>query len=81
MNNKLAKVGMPPTLLWGYIGVLIFMMGDGLELAWISPYLVDQGLSVHQTAILTTSYGVTIAIGSWLSGVLVESFGPRKVRL
>ena len=81
MNNKLAKVGMPPTLLWGYIGVLIFMMGDGLELAWISPYLVDQGLSVHQTAILTTSYGVTIAIGSWLSGVLVESFGPRKVML
>ena len=81
MNNKLAKVGMPPTLLWGYIGVLIVMMGDGLELAWISPYLVDQGLSVHQTAILTTSYGVTIAIGSWLSGVLVESFGPRKVML
>ncbi|GGI41679.1 MFS transporter [Mammaliicoccus stepanovicii] len=81
MNNKLAKAGMPPSLLWGYIGVLIFMMGDGLELAWISPYLVDQGLSVHQAAVLTTSYGVTIAIGSWLSGVLVEILGPRKVML
>lgn len=57
------------------------MMGDGLELAWISPYLVEQGMTVKQTAILTTSYGVTIAIGSWLSGVLVEIFGPRKVML
>lgn len=81
MNNSLQKVGLPPSLLWGYIGVLIFMMGDGLELAWISPYLVEQGMTVKQTAILTTSYGVTIAIGSWLSGVLVEIFGPRKVML
>ena len=81
MSDKLTKIGMPPTLLWGYIGVLIFMMGDGLELAWISPYLHENGLSVQQTAILTTCYGVTIAIGSWLSGVLVEIIGPRKVML
>ncbi|MBA1353662.1 MFS transporter [Staphylococcus cohnii] len=81
MSDKLTKMGMPPTLFWGYVGVLIFMMGDGLELAWISPYLHDHGLSVQQTAILTTCYGVTIAIGSWLSGVLVEIIGPRKVML
>lgn len=81
MHNKLEKMGMPPTLLWGYIGVLIFMMGDGLELGWISPYLQEHGLSVQQTAALTTCYGVTIAIGSWLSGVLVEVIGPRKVML
>lgn len=81
MNKILSKFGMPPTLMWGYVGVLIFMMGDGLELAWISPYLVDEGLSVKQAAMLTTSYGVTIAIGAWLSGVLVEIIGPRKVML
>nr|WP_251046076.1 MULTISPECIES: MFS transporter [unclassified Oceanobacillus] len=72
------KIGIPSNLVWGYFGVLIFMMGDGLELAWISPYLVDQGLTVQQAAVLTTSYGVTIAIAAWLSGVLVEAFGPRK---
>ncbi|CDQ38892.1 MULTISPECIES: MFS transporter [Virgibacillus] len=80
LNNQtfLDKIGIPANLAWGYFGVLIFMMGDGLELAWISPYLVDQGLSVQQAAFLTTSYGVTIAIAAWLSGVLVEAFGPRK---
>ncbi|MCC2250007.1 MFS transporter [Virgibacillus sp. AGTR] len=74
----LDRIGIPANLAWGYFGVLIFMMGDGLELAWISPFLVDEGLSVQQAAFLTTSYGVTIAIAAWLSGVLVEAFGPRK---
>lgn len=74
----LDRIGIPSHLAWGYFGVLIFMMGDGLELAWLSPYLVEQGLTVQQTATLTTAYGVTIAIGAWFSGVLVEAIGPRK---
>lgn len=77
----LDRIGIPSHLAWGYFGVLIFMMGDGLELAWLSPYLVEQGLAVQQTATLTTAYGVTIAIGAWLSGVLVEAMGPRKTML
>src|SRR5699024_282614 len=28
-----------------------------------------------------TVYGITIAISSWLSGVLVESFGPKRTML
>ncbi|WP_342388798.1 MFS transporter [Salinicoccus bachuensis] len=80
-STFLDKIGIPSHLVWGYFGVLIFMMGDGLELAWISPYLVDQGLSVQQAAFLTTAYGVTIAIGAWFSGVLVEGIGPRKTML
>lgn len=80
-NAFLDRMGMPSHLFWGYFGVLIFMMGDGLELAWISPYLVDHGLSVQQASLLTTAYGVTIAIGAWFSGVLVEAIGPRKTML
>lgn len=80
-GSFLDKIGIPSNLAWGYLGVLIFMMGDGLELAWISPYLVDQGLTVQQAALLTTSYGVTIAIAAWFSGVLVETIGPRKTML
>ncbi|AKG73499.1 MFS transporter [Salinicoccus halodurans] len=80
-NNFLDKIGLPSHLVWGYLGVMIFMMGDGLELAWISPYLVDQGLTVQQTAFLTTAYGITIAIGAWFSGVLVEGIGPRKTMM
>lgn len=80
-GTLLDRMGMPAHLAWGYFGVLIFMMGDGLELAWLSPYLVEQGLTVQQTATLTTAYGVTIAIGAWFSGVLVEAIGPRKTMM
>ncbi|MCF3944539.1 MFS transporter [Oceanobacillus alkalisoli] len=80
-GTLLDRMGMPAHLAWGYFGVLIFMMGDGLELAWLSPYLVEQGLTVQQTATLTTAYGITIAIGAWFSGVLVEAIGPRKTMM
>ncbi|GAA0592064.1 MFS transporter [Virgibacillus siamensis] len=80
-SSFLDRIGVPSHLAWGYFGVMIFMMGDGLELAWISPYLVDQGLTVQQAAFLTTCYGVTIALSAWLSGVLVEAIGPRKTML
>ncbi|WP_101845392.1 MFS transporter [Halobacillus sp. Marseille-P3879] len=80
-DSFLDRIGVPSHLAWGYFGVLIFMMGDGLELAWISPYLVDEGLSVSQAATLTTSYGVTIAIAAWFSGVLTEAIGPRRTML
>ena len=72
------KVGLPGTLVWGYVGILIFMMGDGLEQGWLSPYLVEHGLSIQQSATLFTVYGITIAISSWFSGVLSEGFGIKK---
>ncbi|MFJ7754646.1 MFS transporter [Peribacillus muralis] len=73
------KIGMKKSLAWGYLGILIFMMGDGLEIAWMSAYLQGRGMSVEQTASLYTAYGVTVTIASFLSGVLAEAFGPRKI--
>ena len=72
------RVGMPRQLAWAYLGILIFMMGDGIEQGWLSPYLVDRGLSLEQSAGLFTMYGVTIAISSWFSGVLAEAYGVKK---
>jgi polyol permease family len=80
-NSLLARVGMPPQLAWGYLGVLIFMMGDGVEQGWLSPYLIERGMSIQQSATLFTAYGVTIALSSWFSGVLAEGFGPRKAMM
>lgn len=77
-NSLLDRVGIPKTLAWGYVGILIFMMGDGLEQGWLSPYLVEHGLSIQQSATLFTVYGITIAISSWFSGVLSEGFGIKK---
>jgi polyol permease family len=75
------KMGIPPSLLSGYLGILLFMMGDGMEQGWLSPYLIERGMSIQQNATLFTAYGVTIAIASWFSGVLAESFTPKKTML
>lgn len=80
-NSLLSRAGLPPGLGWGYLGILIFMMGDGVEQGWLSPYLVEQGMSVQQSATLFTAYGITIAISSWFSGVLAEGFGPKRTML
>jgi len=72
------KIGLPRQLVWAYFGVLIFMMGDGIEQGWLSPYLVGRGLSLEQSAFLFTMYGVTIAISAWFSGVLAEAYGVKR---
>jgi polyol permease family len=75
------KIGIPSSLLTGYLGILIFMMGDGMETGWLSPYLLERGMTMQQNASLFTAYGITIAIASWFSGVLAESFTPKKTML
>ena len=80
-NSLFDKVGIPKPLAWGYLGILIFMMGDGVEQGWLSPYLIGRGMSIQQSAALFTVYGVTIAIASWFSGVLAEGYGPKKTML
>jgi len=74
----LNKIGLPQNLSWGYLGILIFMMGDGVEQGWLSPYLLERGMTIQQSASLFTVYGITIAISSWFSGVLAEGYGPKK---
>lgn len=77
-NSLLDKAGIPKHLAWGYLGILIFMMGDGVETGWLGPYLKGRGIDGEQIALLFTAYGVTIAISSWFSGVLAEGFGPKR---
>jgi len=72
------KIGLPKQLSWGYLGILIFMIGDGLEQGWLSPYVQENGLSMEQSAMLFTVYGITIAISSFLSGVMADTYGVRK---
>lgn len=77
-DGLFTKMGLPKNLAWGYLGILIFMMGDGVEQGWLSPYLIERGMTIQQSATLFTAYGVTIAISSWFSGVLAEALGVKK---
>ncbi|MBD1381750.1 MFS transporter [Metabacillus arenae] len=79
MNQRiLGKLGMDSKMAFGYIGVLLFMLGDGLEQGWLSSYLTDNGLTIQQSALLFSVYGLAVAIAAWFSGVLAEILGPRK---
>ena len=77
-QNFLDELGIPSHLVWGFIGITIFMIGDGLEAGWLSPYLVKHGLTIQQAALLYSDYGIAVTISSWVSGIFVQTWGPRK---
>lgn len=73
------RMGIPRPLLWGFVGLLLFMIGDGVEAGYLAPYLEGQGHSSTRVALLFTVYGVAVSISSWLSGPLSDLWGPKKV--
>ncbi|MFD7025347.1 MFS transporter [Promicromonospora sukumoe] len=76
----LDRLGLPAPLFLGFVGVLVFMIGDGVESNYLSPFLVEQeGFGEQAAAITISLYGVFVAIGSWLAGTLSAVLGPRKV--
>jgi polyol permease family len=75
----LERLGMHPELAIGYLGLLLFMVGDGVEAGFLSPLLIDLHFTPSQVAIVFTAYGITAAVASWLSGALSDIFGPKKV--
>lgn len=78
-DNSKQFLGLPITLIWGYIAVAIFMTGDGIEQAFLSKYIVSIGFESQQASAVLTLYGLIVAVASWLSGILAEIFSPRKI--
>jgi polyol permease family len=79
IRSFIDRIGIPPSMFWGFVGVLLFMVGDGIELGYLATYMVDQGFSQTQPATLLAVYGIAVAIASWFSGALSEIISPRKV--
>ncbi|WP_219822249.1 MFS transporter [Streptomyces sp. Ru73] len=75
------RLGIPRGLAWGFLGVLVFMIGDGVESGYLSPYLTQEGLSAQRVAMLFTVYGITASVAAWLSGALSDLWGPRRVMM
>ena len=74
------RIGLPPALFLGFVGLLFFMIGDGVESGYISPFLAENGAgSAHRAAMIISVYGLSVTLGSWLSGALSETWGPRRV--
>ncbi len=79
MTSFIGRLGIYPPLAWGYLGVLLFMIGDGVESGYLSPYLMERGMSQPSVAVIFTVYGVTAAIAAWFSGALCDLWGPKRV--
>jgi len=73
------KLGLPRGLGLGYLGLLLFMIGDGVEAGFLAPYLLGMHFSQQNVALVFAAYGFTAAIASWLSGPLSDLLGPKKV--
>lgn len=76
------KLGLPRPLIWGFVGLLLFMIGDGVESGYIAPYLAAHGAGTEtNAAIIISVYGLMVTLGSWLSGALSDVWGPRRVMM
>lgn len=75
----LRSIGIPVGFAWGYAGLLLFMIGDGVETSFLSRLFFDLGYSQSQVGATFTVYGVTAAVGAYLAGALSDLWGPRKV--
>lgn len=76
----LGRIGFPSHLTLGFLAVVIFVIGDGIEAVWITDYLhTDVGYTIGQASLTVTAYGVVVALAAFLSGALCDAIGPRRV--
>ena len=54
MIGILERLGVPRSLMLGFLAVAIFMTGDGFELTFLSKFMVDQGFASSQASLLVT---------------------------
>ncbi len=79
-QGLIEKMGLPRPLVWGFVGLLLFMVGDGVESGYIAPFLVDHGAGTETNAgLIITVYGLFVTVGSWSAGALSDVWGPRRV--
>ncbi|OLL75304.1 alpha-ketoglutarate permease [Pseudonocardia sp. Ae168_Ps1] len=76
----LDRIGIPHSLRWGFLGVLVFMTGNGTESNFIAPHIhTVLGTPETTAAAIVSAYGLTVLIASYLSGALADLWGPRRV--
>ena len=79
-HGFIERIGLPKPLIWGFVGLLLFMIGDGVESGYIAPYLAEHGAGTEtNAAVIISVYGLMVTLGSWLSGALSDVWGPRRV--
>lgn len=81
ISRLLRSQGISRPIAWGFVAVTLFMVGDGIEAGFLSPYLDTLGFDEGSVALLFAVYGIVVAVAAWLSGALAEAWGPKRVML
>lgn len=76
----LERQGIQGSLKWGFLAVMIFMAGNSLELGFIS-VPAGQGTVGQPGERDAHRLRRVVAVASWLSGALADSWRPRRVML
>lgn len=72
-------LSIPRELVLGYLGLLLFMMGDGVESGYLAHFLQGEGITQEKIALMFTVYGALAAMAARYSGSLSDIWGPRLV--
>ncbi len=72
--------GLPDPVKWGFLGVLLFMSGVGVESNFLTPHLVERlGEPEASISVIITWYSLAVFVGSYMAGVLSDLWGPKRV--
>jgi len=69
-ETRLDRLGIPHVLRWGFVGVLVFMVGHGVEAGFVAPHI---GKGLGNDAVVPTivaMYGVAVIVASYMAGAL-----------
>lgn len=81
-EGRLDRMGIPRPLALGFLAVLVFMTGNGVESNFITPHMVAVLGSPEATvATIVTFYSLAALVGSYVSGALSDLVGPRRVMI
>ena len=79
-ETKLDRLGIPHILRYGFLGLLILMIGVGVESNILTPHMVEVlGTPEATASAIITGHSVSVMIASYLGGALSDLYGPRRI--
>lgn len=80
-SNFILHLGIPPSLLWGFVGILFFIIGATIEQSWFSKMLFNMGYNATTVSNIFVAYGIAVAISAWFAGAGAQIIGVRRLMI
>lgn len=80
-SNFILHLGIPPSLLWGFVGILFFIIGATIEQSWFSKMLFNMGYNATIVSNIFVAYGIAVAISAWFAGAGAQIIGVRRLMI